>query len=279
MKRDNLYRVCLLVAEKNPHSACFVELALLLKHSFTSLGLGCDIALNSLDAGKTNIILGSNLLSNPDALSTHSYIVYQLEQLSNSEGWFSPAMRNILRNAREVWDYSTHNIAFLNSCGIDAKYLPIGYHSSLEVIPRSENKDIDIFFYGSVNERRRNLLNRIAENKSIHSRIVFGVYGPERDKLIAQSKIVLNIHFYEARRFEEVRVSYLLNNGCFVISEDSPDYPYAGVELEQIAYDSIIDRCNYYLSRPAEMEQRRAVIYKQFKTLYPMEQLLEKVLG
>ena len=41
---------------------------------------------------------------------------------------------------------------------------------------------------------------------------VFGLYGPPRDALIARSKIILNMHLYDAKVFEIVRVSYLLAN-------------------------------------------------------------------
>ena len=41
--------------------------------------------------------------------------------------------------------------------------------------------------------------------------------------LIARSKLVLNVHFYQAQILEMVRISYLLANRCAVLSEPSAD--------------------------------------------------------
>jgi hypothetical protein len=46
-----------------------------------------------------------------------------------------------------------------------------------------------------------------------------GVYREERDRLIARAKVVLNMHYYDARVFEIVRVSYLLSNEKAVVAE------------------------------------------------------------
>jgi hypothetical protein len=54
----------------------------------------------------------------------------------------------------------------------------------------------------------------------------YDVWGPARDELIARAKVVLNLHYYEAAIFEQVRVSYLLNNEALVISESSEFVPY-----------------------------------------------------
>jgi hypothetical protein len=51
----------------------------------------------------------------------------------------------------------------------------------------------------------------------------FGCYGEERDALIARARIVLNVHYYESKVFEVVRVSYLLANRKCVLSESGSD--------------------------------------------------------
>ena len=45
----------------------------------------------------------------------------------------------------------------------------------------------------------------------------------ERDAFLARSKIMLNVHYYESRLFEIVRVSYLLANRKCVVSETGAD--------------------------------------------------------
>ena len=83
---------------------------------------------------------------------------------------------------------------------------------------------------------------------------VFGVYGAARDALIARAKVVLNVHFYEAKVLEMVRVSYLLANRCCVLSEVSSDREEddalaAGVAFA--AYDDLVARAQELVADPA----------------------------
>lgn len=278
MSKDKAYRICIIVPKNYPHAAGFTEVALLLKHTLFSLGKECDIKINDISNDRINIILGANLLSADTFFdSSGQYIIYQLEQLSDDEGWYSESNLNIYNNANAVWDYSPRNITFLKQHDVNAQYLPIGYHPILEQIKCKDDRDIDILFFGSRNERRNKTLREL-HDKGLNTKALFGFYGRDRDAFVARSKIVLNIHFYSTNIFEAVRVSYLVNNRCFVISEESNDYSYKGVELCFAPYDDIIDTCNYYLKNPEEIEAKRGIVYNQFKELYPMEKLLKEVL-
>ena len=53
-------------------------------------------------------------------------------------------------------------------------------------------------------------------------RCLYGVYGAERDRAIAEAKVVLNVHFYEDSIHEIVRTSHLLANGKAVVCECNP---------------------------------------------------------
>jgi hypothetical protein len=69
--------------------------------------------------------------------------------------------------------------------------------------------------------------------------------------LIARSKIILNLHQFDTTQLEQVRISYLLNNRCFVISESAEDNPYQdGVIFSD--YDKIVDCCLSYLRSQAD---------------------------
>ena len=278
MLNKKRYRICVITPEGYLHSACFIETALLLKHSFESLNFDCDITINNPSIEKINVILGGNNLTTQIFSSEFPYIYFQLEQLSDDEGWYSEKMLNLLSNAYDVWDYSKANIEFLKTRGINAKLLPLGYHSALEIIPLQHKKDIDILFYGSINQRRLDIINELSKNPDFECQAVYGVYGAQLYNLIARSKLILNIHFYNKSIFEAVRVSFLLNNQCFIISENSPVYPYQNVELPMITYDKIIDTCYYYLKQPDEIIHNGNLYYKQFKQFYPMEKLLAQVI-
>ncbi len=271
------YRVCIIVPKGNPHAACFTEVGMLLEHTFLSLGISCDIALNDLAGDRINIIIGANLLD-PDSFSPAArFIVYQLEQLSDTEGWYTDSKLRLFKNAHAVWDYSLENIEFLKPHGIDAEYLPLGYHPALEQIQMSEERDIDLLFFGSRNERRNTVLESL-HKKGLSVKALFGVYGKDRDAFIARSKSILNIHFYSANIFEAVRISYLLNNRCFIISEESSVYPYKGVSMPLIPYNELIDTSLQFLKQPEKIDLLRQQMYEEFKSLYPMENLLKNVL-
>jgi hypothetical protein len=258
-------------------SLVFREVLFLLKNSLLSLGHDCVIKPNSLAKDRTNIIVGYHLMKFGDFLKDYRYIPYQLEQLDSGNPWYTDNVRKILEHAYDVWDFSDINIAFLKELGIDAKYLPPGYHDSLEIIEHAEKRDIDVLFYGSINQRRKELLEKLSSRCSV--KVLQGVFGEERDELIGRSRIVLNMHYYPTRILESVRISFLLNNRCFIITEDSDDMPYKSVDLVAARYRKLIDTCISYIRQPDEMERIRTENYEQFKRKYHMEDLLLNIIS
>ena len=170
---------------------------------------------------------------------------------------FSPAYVDLLKQHR-VWDYSPKNIEQLARWGIpNAQLCEIGFVPELMRIPERP-QDIDVLFYGSLNGRRRKVLNQLSD-QGAKVKVLQGLYGPQRDVWIARSKIVLNIHYYEAKVLEIVRLSYLLSNGRFVISEKGKDAdletPFAqGMVLD--AYDMLVPQCMTWLQHASA---RRAI--------------------
>lgn len=272
----NSYHICQMVRPNDPHAACFRELTLLLAHSFQTLGIGFSYALGKLSSDKPNILLGYHLIPFSADLFRTPLIVYQLEQLNSPEFPFNAHMEKILRGAAQVWDFSRKNIAFLNGLGIAARYLPPGYHQKMALIPGAREKTLDVLFYGSIGPRRRKIIEELAQVCRIQA--LFSVYGDERDNYIRQARIILNLHHWSGQLFEAVRVSYLLNNSCFVLSETSGEYPYPGVQLPVAPYEAITESCISWLSRPAEMERIRGENAEAFKLNYPMTELLKGVL-
>lgn len=231
----------------------FADLVSLLQHTLAALGFPCTFAENEFAPGATNIILGYHLLPDADPLRSNACFVYQLEPLPGQTGWvkLDDRKREILRAARAVWDYSTANIEFLQAEGIPGvKHLPLGYHKELERVPDDE-PDIDVLFYGAINTRRKVVLDALKERCRV--KIVFGVYGEKRDRLIARSKIVLNVHHSSVALMEQPRVSYLLNNRRFVVAEESVDSPY-GNAVAMVPYADLAETCLRYLDDPVGRE-------------------------
>ena len=123
-------------------------------------------------------------------------------------------------------------------------YVPIGYVPELtRIAPAPE--DIDVLFYGVLSERRYAVLKDL-HDRGLRVKWLSGVLGASRDAWIARSKIVLNVHYWEAKIFEIARVSYLLANRRAVVSERGAD-PTLERDLESgvafADYDGLVDRC------------------------------------
>jgi hypothetical protein len=277
----NQYRICIIAPAGYAHSACFLEAAFLLKSALGSLKIPCEMKANELAEDRINILIGCHLLQHGDHLAKFRYIAYQFEQITAPGGPFSENLKQVLKHANAVWDYSRENIAFLKTQGIVAQYVPLGYHQALEQISQAAHKDIDVLFYGSITPggRRAAILNALMAMKDIRVKTLFGVYGRERDAWIARSRIILNIHHYSSQIFEAVRVSYLLNNKCFVLSETSNDYPYKKVSLPLVPYDNLVESVNQFLAREDEIETLRNQLYEQFKSNYAMEAIVKDAIA
>ena len=249
------YAVTLVCPEGYIHCLALMEIAETLHYALVNIGADSMLTDNLNEPGRRQIVLGAHLLSRflmgplkPDS------IIYNFEQVDPDSPWLDESYLNLLRT-HEVWDYSERNIALLRQQGVvNIQHLPLGYAAQMERIA-PETQDIDVLFYGSINPRRQTVLDELKAS-GLNVMQVFGLYGPERDKLIARSKLVLNLHFYESRIFEIARVSYLLTNGICVVSEDGPDpveQSYLGA-LAFAPYEDLASTCAALINAPETRE-------------------------
>ena len=269
------YNVVLISPPGYEHAPALLDVGRLLVCSFRSLDLRCELQVNTLDKWAVNVVLGYHLLDDPSALAGHRLVIYQLEQLSDRQGWFDPTRLAVLEQADEVWDYCRANIEFLEGRGLGSlRHLPLGFHEELCTIPDAE-PEIDVLFYGSINDRRRAVLEALAPHCRLHA--LFGVYGQKRDDHIARSRIVLNLHYYDRQILEQVRISYLLNNRRFVLSEAAPDNPY-GDALATAPHGEVVATCLHYLAHPEERRRLAAEGYECLRRR-PMAESLRVLLA
>jgi len=275
------FNICIVRPDEYIHSDAFLELAEVLMYGLQDLGhsaLVCENALN-MEGGR-NIIIGCHLISPAtNKWIPEDSIFLNTEQIfADKVFWHS----EIYQWAKDfqTWDYSERNILKLQTiCSKPPKFFKIGYHKNLERIPTDRIKDIDVLFYGSTNDRRSKILNELAKENLVVKQ-VFGVYGKERDDLISRSKIVLNLHYYNSKIFEIVRVFYLLINRKAVVSEISPG-THIPIEYQNGVcgsnYDNLVQTCVQLARDPdmlAEYEQRG---YECIKKL-PQHELIKDIL-
>jgi hypothetical protein len=228
------------------HSEVFREVGEALHYALLSLGHDSVLTTRlDLDDRRT-IVLGSNLLASYDLEPPEDSILYNLEQVEADSEWMTPAHLDLFRRYR-VWDYSQANIDRLAAWQVPTPtHVPIGYVPELTRIV-SVTEDIDVLFYGSMDDRRQAILDSLRA-RGLRVESLFGVYGASRDAWIARAKIVINMHSddFTAQVFEIVRVSYLLANKRAVVSERGAG-PSEDRDLESgIAfadYDELVDRC------------------------------------
>ncbi len=214
---------------------------------FALLALGHDSVLSNrldLDERRT-IVFGANHLVHYGLKPPKNPIFYNLEQLGDDSPWMTmPEFVDLFRRY-PTWDYSQANIERLAALGLPRPtYVPIGYVPELtRIAPAPE--DIDVLFYGMLSERRYAVL-RDLHDRGLRVKWLSGALGVSRDAWIARSKIVLNVHYWEAKIFEIARVSYLLANRRAVVSEGGAD-PALERGLESgvafADYDELADRC------------------------------------
>lgn len=240
------FNVCLIKPENYIHSYAFLELGELLYFSLKELGFEAGINFNRIEPSQKNILIGCHLL-NPNLIPQlpATTIVLNTEQISSDQSPLNAALFPWV-HAFEVWDYSKRNIEKLNDVGISrVKHFQIGFQNELARLQKQEDKDIDVLFYGCINERRKYILDKLVE-KGLKVKTLFGVYGKERDEWVTRSKVVLNLHFYNSEIFEIVRVFYLLTNSIAVIGEVNKTTSIDAIYSDGIytaSYDELVEKC------------------------------------
>ncbi len=234
----------------------FNELEQSLCHGLRDLGVPADIVETPPDDGRVCLLLGPNLLPDWPVPLPERTILYNLEQLWLDSPWLSERLFSLYRRF-PLWDYSAQNLRTLQRMGIaGTTYVPIGFHERwVRITPGRE--DLEVVLIGMPSGRRAAIVDGLrARGVDVH--YVTGVYGAERDRLLARAKIVLNVHVFDHHVFEQVRVMDLLSNERFVVSEASSACPEEDAFARGLAiapYDAIVDTCVRYLETPGERQR------------------------
>ncbi len=268
-------QVCIISPPHYLHSRCFHEVA----QAFAQ-ALDCPEPVygmppfENVDGGR-NLVFATHLLHENKLHSTD--IVYQAEQMKVA----LPTYHDIL-STHEVWDYASENVAALTSIGVNAKHVPIAYMPVMTkpwILNSELYQDIDVLFYGSTNQRRLKIIHDL-EDAGLTVRKLFGEYGHERDVMIARSKVILNVHFFERGIFEIFRCAHLFSNKKCVVSEESKDelrhqYELAAAFCE---YKNIVETCKDRVRDASERHMQEERAFETFAILgCTLENVLENI--
>lgn len=142
------------------------------------------------------------------------------------------AYMDFLNNAIDVWDYTGN--------------FKIGYSDYFR-IEMEQAKDINVLFFGKVNEKRKEILDKIPDIT-----IIEDIYSPEIFKYIMRAKIVLSLMFHPKSNADWSRLAPLLSNKTFVIAEKCADERFNSLTEHIIITNraEIPALCKHYLSSP-----------------------------
>jgi len=200
------------------------------------------------DKSNTVIVFGSQHIPFSEFCSLKEkydkIIVFQMEPLTTQQKiiWSSSG-QNIdknyfawLKHADEVWDYDEQNFEILNLIRPDVKLHTLKPYKNWNLYPPVE-KDIDILFYGVMNEHRSIIINEL---KKRHNVVVLTDCWNQNllDQYILRSKILLNLHYYyDAACQEQARMIRWIGAPCRIVSEKShKNY----LNVEEFDYEDLV---------------------------------------
>lgn len=219
------FNVTLIEPQGYAHAAALGEVWVYLADVLQRCGHSARRTRNEIRPDAHNIVLCAHLMSAAEiARLPATTIIFNSEKLEQSDGWYlrNGTYRELLTRFT-VWDYSARNIVHIPH---DRKaQIPLYTTPALRKrYPR--NPDGPLLFYGSITDRRVNILQAIQAAGIQVGVLKFGCYGETRDQVMSQCSAVLNLHTDDERKvFEPVRCFHPLINNVPVITEDFHDEP------------------------------------------------------
>lgn len=156
-------------------------------------------------------------------------IAFQVEQ-GVSDRWFDRRYLQILEGSRAVFDYSSFNLKYLSNRGLvypHVFYVPAGGVTNYSPAVVRDKRASRVLFYGDASAPRRKAYLEALQAR-FDVQVLTNTFGTQVQEAIAQSKVVVNIHFYENALLESTRIFECLSLGAHVVSEtaqDVADYP------------------------------------------------------
>jgi hypothetical protein len=180
---------------------------------------------------------------NHNKIRKNPYVAVHTEQLNSKS---SKEYLDWLANAYQVWQWG--NEVLPN----DIKSTPFVFgYSDFYRLQMEAAKDIDVLFYGSLNNKRLDIIGDLSRKYKLT--IVRDQYGPDIMKYVMRSKIILSIHYYNDPLEDFPRISPLLSVKAFVICQSSVDKNYNAIpELVVRDAENINETVGHFLANPLE---------------------------
>jgi glycosyltransferase involved in cell wall biosynthesis len=175
-------------------------------------------------------------------------------------------------HARAMLDIHLSGVAAYRARGLPCFHLPLGYHPLLEQgdAPAKSERDVDVCVLAAMTDRREEFIAAHADFFAAHNchiRLVpigFAkteetrsyLPAPQRNTLLQQTKILLNVHYSDLRYFEWHRALIAIANRCCLITETCEGFEplVPGKHFVMAKADNLTTCCEYYLEHEDERE-------------------------
>jgi len=183
------------------------------------------------------------------------YIIYINSESINIRKCILSEIKN--PKIKMIWDFRNDNISTLQKITKTPIYfVPPLYHEFMEEnFPKCpSSKSIDFLLYGKNNERRNKIFDTLSKK---YNAIIFQTGNiDELYNMIKQTRIILIIHFYtDFSCIDFYRISFLLSNKIFFITEDTEDKKLRPILKDAIIfskYENFIGNCEKYIKLSQE---------------------------
>jgi len=155
--------------------------------------------------------------------SSFGYVILNSEQIHSQ--FFKNKYYIQLMKRNVVCDYNTLTCDYLRQ-NFDVKVFSY-YHFEFMKFPEEQQRIYDVCFIGSKNQHREETLNKL-QDKFPNLKFYIDLewkHGSSDSltKILSQSKVVLNMPFYQDNALETHRINKALACGCQVVSTFSKD--------------------------------------------------------
>jgi hypothetical protein len=232
-------------------------------------------------------------LAHPTALQLRRSVAICTEQPGS--GWFDTSA-DLAALAGAAVDINQLGVDELSRRGIKVRHAPLGYVPAWDAWhgDEKEGRSVDLTFLGAFTERREKLISGCAEllngrRTAIHlvetaaphtAKASSFLSGDEKWRLLANTRILLNVHQAERPYMEWHRIIGAAINGCVVLSEHSlaaePFIP--GEHFVSANYEHIPGVLAALLDDPDRLHQIGHAAYNLLREEMPIDDTVDVLL-
>lgn len=250
------------VVESNPYAPrpfVFTEVAVCLVDAIRASGFRSEHLVNCIDPAAFSIVLGGapRMQGELEHMDPRRCAIFNFEQLASGSFLAGPEHLNWLANWL-VLDYHGHNLEVLRRTnGLRQRSLEVPIKPSPSLVTMGhEACSVDVLFYGTMNERRAQVLHDL-QALGLSVEIVAGAYAGELAPAVRRARLVLHVHFYDTGLFPVARMLQPAVMGVPIVCEtsvfsSSNDWSNSGIVFSDLA--RLAGTCKSLLDDPNSMQ-------------------------